>query len=712
MICISSFVIFSSSCYGVTENSQEKGIASSSEMAESVSSTERSMTDDSKNNEPLSSSSPAQTQSKRNSPQQLSGEEWAVVSNVNELKTELANKKPLIKFADSSEIFDMKNISLPISSNVTIDGSGRTVSYDRGNISSNSGIYAANSGLTIKLQNMTFGASDFSVSAVGLYGIMQADRATTLYIENVDYYSNKSAQPFYVRDQNSSIHFLGTNHFIQQNKDGSEANGQEFAECNHLIFEAGSQTTIIQNTDQDSGFLWMPNNSGSIDVKDDAEVTITTNHNFIYSDGGTNGAITLGENAKMNVKGTNSSKGDFNNFDKAMSLLVGKSASFTMDFPNSMKLTDTSTIEFQQDATGTFISRNSENVFDRSVGANSTFVINNAKSLTFQGKSGTTYDPIGFVGGTNKFSFSAFKGDTRGYDVVLNPSTALEHLTPQLDAGAWTIGSSAISRQVFPTTPDFTSEEKTKLKNANNITLQRLNVPIELTAIEQAIDVEQASFTVKEYQLHGNEEYLKGADFKLYSKKTSAPETEGDGFLSTQQVDDLTKTSTFTNLKEQTDYWLYVRIVCDPDSQSSKWLEVPFKTKQEMINVTFPINTAFHTKKSGQRQKVQSDQNYLIENHSSFPILVKATALTELSNPDNIALLSSEASENSKDLFLTMTQDDKMVGVLTKNLAATPETFEPITGKSTSTLGYGGIYYGNAKKKVQYQLTLTAERKE
>lgn len=641
---------------------------------------------------------------------QVYAESWAVVSTVSELQAALANKEPYIKLADSSDIFDFGNAAIPITGNVTIDGNNRQISYNGGNLNANKGLYTTTGGLTIKLQNMTFGSADLTVPALGLYGIMQSEAATQLHIENVNYYSNQSAQPFYLRNLNSKIYFHGTNQFIQQNTDGSMANGQEFAECNNLEFTAGSSTTIVQNTHDALGFLWMPANPASIVVGDGAEVDITSNHNFIYSDGTNNGVITLGEKAKFSVTGTNSAKGNFYYFDKAAFLTVGKSAEFLVRYPSSLKIANGSAFKFLPDSIGLFEISDSESVFDRSVGSSSSFEIDNAHEVTFQGKAGTTYNPIGFVGGTNKFIFDPFSEKTTGYSVMANGVP----LKSQLDAGTWHITATDISRASQTNTPDFTSVEKTVLKNADSIRLTRLNLPVELVSVTQDVQVNEANFQLAEYQLNQNDDLISGVDFKLYSKKTDDPSKDETGLIEQQSLPNLEDTGTFSNLKEQTDYWLYVRIVCDPVSQSSEWLEVPFKTKQEMINVSFPIEAAFYTKKETGKQVVTAADTYSIDNHSSFPVAIQATDFQELSNPAGIHLLPEADETNQRDLFLNLTEGTKNLGVLTKDLKETPLSFAELAGNTSTTMGFSGRYYGDDKKaqQVQYRLILTAARKE
>ncbi|MFR3685999.1 MAG: hypothetical protein ACLTXM_13295, partial [Enterococcus sp.] len=105
---------------------------------------------------------------------------------------------------------------------------------------------------------------------------------------------------------------------------------------------------------------------------------------------------------------------------------------------------------------------------------------------------------------------------------------------------------------------------------------------------------------------------------------------------------------------------------------------------------------------------------YSIDNHSSFPVKLQATALQELSNPSGIQLLSQAVEGNQKDLFLNLTEQGQKLGVLTNSLHEAPLSFSDLAGKSSTKLGFSGIYYGDARtaQKVQYQLTLTAERKE
>lgn len=638
---------------------------------------------------------------------------WAVVNNVKELQKALERKEAYIKFAESAAVFDFGNAAIPITANVTIDGNHRNVAYNGGTFNLNKGLYTTTSGLTIKLQNMTFGSSGFNVPAVGLYGIMQSEKATNLHVENVNYYSDRGAQPFYLRHQNSKIFFHKVNCFTQQKANGSTAEGQEFAEGNHFIFESGSRTTIIQNTNDTLGMIWSRSKVSGITLNEGAEVNITTNHNFIYSDGGNNGAITLGKNAKLSVKGTNSSKGNFYYFDNPATWAIGEQAEFSLNYPNSLKIDNGSAIRFMKGSIGDFVINNSQSVFDREVGSNSVFEINSAKRLKFQAKSGTSYDPIGFLSGYNRFFFHPFEANTRGYQVIAK-GKATTNITPQRDAGSWNTDNKGISRSVQQNTPDFTANEKRILKEANIITLDLLNAPVKLTQVAKDVRINDADFQISEYQLNGNEDKYQRSEFKLYDQKSFDPAAEGAGFVEAQQAGNLNDKVTFANLKERTDYWLYVRIVCDPDSQSSEWLEVPFTTQAEMINVSFPVEVAFHTKKEKNQQKVTEAENYSIDNHSSFPVKVQAQDFKELSNPSGIHLLPEADEKNQKDLFLKLTEGERTLGVLTEKLNEAPQTFKDLAGKTSTTFGFSGNYYGNPKKaqQIQYQLTLTAERKD
>lgn len=647
------------------------------------------------------------------SDEQTYADSWAVVNNVSELQTALRKKEPYIKLAGPSAIFNFGNAAIPITANVTIDGGDRQVAYDGGVLNLNKGLYTKVSGLTIRLQNMTFGSADRTVPALGLYGIMQSEQATELHLENVNYYSDRGAQPLYLRHPKSKVFFHGVNCFTQQKANGSTAAGQEFAEGNNFIFEVGSRTTIIQNTNETLGFLWLLKNPSNITLNEDAEVAITTNHNFIYSNGINNGTISLGKRAKLSVKGTNTGKGNFYYFDKAAFLTVGEQAEISINYPNSLKLNNGSVFRFMPESTGNFVMTNSESIFDRDVGTNSLFEIDSAKRLKFQGKSGNTYNPIGFVAGNNRFQFKSFGVNTAGYQVCINEN-ALVDLTPQKDAGTWTIGSADISRSTQQNTSDFTANEKRLLKAANSVTLERLNPPAKVLAVAQNVNVNDAAFQVTDYQLNGNEDKFRQLEFKLYDQKVADPAVEGDGFIRQKQTGNLADTVTFSDLRERTDYWLYVRIASDPDSQSSEWLEVPFKTQTEKLNVTFPVEVAFHTKKKNNRQEIIPADSYKIDNNSSFAVKIQATDFQELSNPTGIDLLSKADEDNQKDLFLKLTEGNQTLGVLTKNLQKQPQGFKDLAGKTSTSLGFSGKYYGNSQEaqKVQYRLVLTAERKD
>ena len=83
-------------------------------------------------------------------------------------------------------------------------------------------------------------------------------------------------------------------------------------------------------------------------------------------------------------------------------------------------------------------------MFDRGVGTNSTFEIDNAKQIRFKAKAGTTYNPIGFSSSSSIFSFSAFGEDTDRYDVVTDEAILPQKLTPQCDNGTWNVTTNTI----------------------------------------------------------------------------------------------------------------------------------------------------------------------------------------------------------------------------------------------------------------------------
>lgn len=632
---------------------------------------------------------------------------WVIVTNVSELQNALKDKEAYIKLADSAEVFVIGKASVTITADVTIDGNGRQISY-----SGSRGFYSTTANLTVTMRNMTFGSPDFSIAASGVYGIFQNKENVQLHIENVQYYSSKDAQPFYLRGVNSKIYFHGTNRFLQQNPDGSSGNGQEFAECNNYEFAVGSHTTIVQNTSSSSGFIWMLDNPSSFTVREDAEVDVTSNHNFIYSSADNNGVILLEKNARLSVKGTNPDKGSFYNFDKPAFLTVAEGAEFSLEYPDSLRLARGSEFKFLPNSVGNFSITQAETVFDRNVGANSVFEIDNAKRLHFQAKTKGSYNPIGFTSDANRFFFQPFSEAANGYEVVTNEASSPVSLTPQRDVGNWTIAAD-ISRTVGPNTPDFTKTEKEKLKNASSITLLQRNFPVNLIDAAKDIQVNEAVFHLKEYQLHGNENVVRHVDYKLYNQKIDHPSVEENGLIQ-QQNANLTDSVTFANLEEQTNYWLYIQIVCDPDSQSSTWLEVPFETQQELININFPVEMAFHTKKVANQQKVLDSGEYFIANQSSFVVEVQATDLQELSNSSNIQLLPATDESNRQDLLLNLTEAGKTLGALTKTLNESPLVFSDLAGNSSTKIGFSGVYYGSINKiqEVQYRLTLTVARKE
>lgn len=133
-----------------------------------------------------------------------------VVSNSSELRAAIEVDKVAfvqLEASDSVFQFDQAGSRIAISNNVTIDGNGRTASYKDNTRNFAFEIAAAN--LHVKIKNISFGSSDFTIPAYDYYGFCRGNghANTTIEVENINYYSTAAAQPFHNRGTDSKIVF-------------------------------------------------------------------------------------------------------------------------------------------------------------------------------------------------------------------------------------------------------------------------------------------------------------------------------------------------------------------------------------------------------------------------------------------------------------------------------------------------------------------------
>lgn len=99
------------------------------------------------------------------------------------------------------------------------------------------GIYFNASNISITFKNLKIGDRNVAESTNNYYGIAPADNHTEnskIIVENVDYYSDRGAQPFHIRKPSNQIVFKGKNTFYTMKKG---ALVQEFAEATNYLLK-------------------------------------------------------------------------------------------------------------------------------------------------------------------------------------------------------------------------------------------------------------------------------------------------------------------------------------------------------------------------------------------------------------------------------------------------------------------------------------------
>lgn len=635
---------------------------------------------------------------------------WTVVEDSQALKTELGKADPPTHIKLGGDGVFSLSTAVPVKSNVVIDGDGKTVSYPSDGLSS--GIYADSSNIEVTLQNMTFGSPDYSVPMKNLYGIFPASdsEVVKLNVNNVNYYSNNGAQAFHINETGSEIHFFGENEFIL------EGSGQEFAEASAFYFEQGSKTTVRHQTGSNDGFIWArrSNNSNVINLAEDAVFDVESNHSFIYNDI-RGGNISVGKNAKLLIKSVNvkgsSSKYPIRYDGGKWDISVAENGLLDISYPNSIQLADPSNIYIGKGADARFETTEEKSVFDRSVGANSTFVVDNANLVEFTAVPDGGINPIGFVNGTNKFSFAPFaaaEGDqqgTEGYAIRTTPSFAINS---QKASGTWNISTGDITREAVTDTNDFTTEEKNAMKAATTIQLVKIPEPrSQIAMLKKTSNYLDFSVQLSNYELFNNT--FAQVRYRLYAKEADDPTVDSADFIEEKTTTTIDGEVTFDGLEQDTKYWLYAQIECDPSGQSSYWFEDTVKTKA-MINVEVPTYIAFRTDMDA---NVVQDREYAIKNNGTSPVNIKVNSFQVKSNSDNIPLLSeTDINDSAEGLFLKLVSEDPQ-GIELVNLEnpVTKPLFGTIDGGTSKKIGLGGKYQGTIEEVMQLdsQLTLLIE---
>lgn len=624
-----------------------------------------------------------------------------IVENSAELRTAIEiDKVSYIQLADSDEVFRFEEGSsyIDITSDVTIDGNGRTLSYN--DSKRNRALQVTKANVSVKLQNMIFGSEDYSVDAYDYFGFCRGNGNSnvTIEVEDIKYYSNSAAQPFHNRGTGSKIVFSGTNYFTVQTGSYSE----EFAECNHFLFKKDSHTTVDHATGYYRAIL-TDGDDFSFELEDGATVDFDTTTEFINSyDSGT---IKVGQNAELKING---SKRFVISSNEPTTFEVDQSGKLDLTFASKFNFSDASTFNFAKDSTLNMAITDDSQVFSNTISAEN-FIIDNAYRLSFNVSKSTNSEPV-----NAGFTFFEFVDDITGYGITAG-NTPINTIINQGD----TITSEKGDFMLSPL-PDFTDDEKTTIRGAKSIVLQRLPNPAVIRDVKQVVKDTSAAFNLTDYLTNNN--VITGVDYLLFSKQQDTESFNVTDKIAEQKIEakaeeaeeatelteaEITSSVEFTGLAGQTEYWLYVKIKTGFESGDSEWYEVPFTTKTDTLNVSFPTEMFFNTEMSEEgRRLIVTSQRYRVKNNSAYPIELKIDTFSENSD-SGIILLENTDGDTQDHLFLQLAKDNEEPTTLIKDLKdASMGTLEI---DQQINLRFTGEYFGNAGKEIKPKYNMILE---
>lgn len=625
-----------------------------------------------------------------------------IVENSAELRTALATDQvAYIQLAESTDIFEFEEGStyISITSDVTIDGNGRTLTYKDN--ARNKALQVTKAGVSVKLQNMTFGSEDYSIPAYDYYGFCQGNgnANVTIEVENIKYYSTLAAQPFHNRGTGSKIVFSGTNYFTVQK--GSYS--QEFAECNHFLFKEDSHTIIEHNTGY-SRAIRTNDDDISFELEDGAIVDFDTTSEFIneYE----YGTIKVGKNAELKING---SKSFVDDSDKLTTFEVDEGGKLDMTFANAYNFSSTSEFRFAKDSTLNMAVTNANQIFSSTIPA-ANFIINNAYRLSFNVSGSADSEPV-----NAGFTFSEFITGITGYGITAGNTP----IKPIIGSGA-VISSNGTDFTLNSPQDDFETDEKTTIRGAKSIVLQRLPNPAVILDVKQVVKDTSAAFNLTDYLTNNN--VITGVDYLLFSKQQDTESFNDTDKIAEQKIEakageageatELTETEItcpveFTDLTEQTEYWLYVQIKAVFPAGDSEWYEISFTTKTDALNVTFPTEMFFNTEMSeADRRLLVTSQRYRVKNNSAYPIELKINSFSE-DGVSGVDLLENIAGDTKGHLYLQLAKDSEGLTTLTK------DTKDVDMGEldidQQINLQFTGEYFGNAGKEINTKYNMILE---
>lgn len=619
-----------------------------------------------------------------------------IVENEEELiKAVETDKVNYIKLADApvsnpNQVFELTKIGrIRFPGDCTIDGNGRTVSY------TSARAFEANAaGSYVKFKNITFGSPDFTIPADDYYGFCQVltKSNVTLEVENVNYYSNKGAQPFYNQNKGGTVVFSGTNNFVVN----AGSLSQEFAECSQFLFKQNSQTIVKHNTGQPRA-IWATS-AFRFDLEENATVDFQTTASDFVGLPADGGEMSVGKNASLTINGdadfvyaTNLRNFSFN---------FAEQSRVDWTFGKPINVNTDSTFHIGKDSIiNVSITNDSKIFYNRISPAN--IVVDNADRMTFDVantsssellNAGLTFNK--FMEGITSYGITA---DNEAINTVINEEDIITAKGSDLEI------SNTITAK-----DDFTTDEKTAIRNATRLVFQRLPTPSSIQNVKSVIRDTKAVFNLTEYLSNGNT--LEGAVYQLFETKQDT-----DNFTAEIHKEEikppLSSEVTFSDLDSEKDYWLYVQLKAEFSSGDSQWYEVPFKTKSSVMSVTIPTSMFFKTETEEDGRQTIHSPSYSVRNNSAYPVAIDLASFEEKENSD-IELLDQPDADNSKGLLLQLTKNHEYLTTLNADLANVP--ISKLDTDESSDLRFAGEYYGPAEREinVDYKLTLNFKKAE
>ena len=619
-----------------------------------------------------------------------------IVENEEELiQAVVTDKVSYVKLADApvsapNQVFDLtKSGRIKIPGDITIDGNGRTVSY-----TSTRAFEANVAGSYIKFKDITFGSPDFSVPADDYYGFCQVLSKTnvTLEVENVNYYSNKGAQPFYNQNTGGTIVFSGSNNFIVN----AGSSSQEFAECSQFLFKKNSQTTVKHNTGQPRA-IWATR-AFRFELEENAVVDFdTTGSDFVGlpTDGG---EVIVGKNADLKITG----QADYIYASNTRSFVfnIAEQAETKLSFGKPININANSTFNVGKDATIDFSVTNDSRIFYNRL-APTNFIVDNAYRMSFAvAKASTT--ALLYTGMT----FEKFNPGVTSYGITAN-NEAINTVIDEGDIIA-SQGSDLQLSNTITNKTDFTADEKTMIREATRLVFQRLPTPTSIQNVKKVVRDTKAVFNLSEYLTSGNK--LTGAVYQLFDTKQDTNNFSTE--IKKEEIGlPITSEVTFTDLDSEKNYWLYVQLKAEFSSGDSTWYEVPFKTKSSVMSVTIPVSMFFKTETDEDGSQIIKSPGYGIENNSAYPVSIDLAGFEEKEKSD-IQLVDQPDSNNSKGLLLQLTKNHEYLTTLSTGPLNIP--ISKLDTDENNELRFTGEYYGAAGKEinVKYNMTINFKKAE